>query len=160
MSEAPNIVVGDEKHVGQVFGPSRSILITQEMIDQFAKTTQDMDPMHIDPDWSKDHGPYSTTISFGFLTLSFLTPLTHDLLRYDREGREGGGRFPLNYGFNKLRFIAPVPVCSKVYLMLTLLSVEARKPGQSLRTYEVVMKIEGQETPVLAGEWLAIWVDK
>lgn len=157
-SQAP---LGEEKlEIGKTLGPSRSILITQEMINQFAETTQDLDPMHIDPEWSREHGPYPTTISFGFLTMSFLTALAHDLLRYDREGRAGGGGYPLNFGFNKIRFISPVPVNSKISATLTLLSVEERKPGQSMRTYRVTMNIEGQDRPALVGEWLAVWVSE
>lgn len=146
--------------IGKTLGPSKAIQITQEMINQFAHATHDLDPMHIDPEWSKEHGPYSSTISFGFLTMSLMTAFTHDLLDYEREERGSGGGFPLNYGFNKLRFISPVPVDSFVSATLTLTGREERKPNQFLLTYDVTINIEGEETPALVGEWLAMWVEQ
>lgn len=130
------------------------------MIDQFAKTTLDPDPMHIDPQWCEKYGPFPTTIAFGFLTMSLITTLVHDLLKYDRESRIGTGGFPLNYGFNKLRLIAPVPVNSNLSITMKLLAAEERKPGQILQTSEITIHIEGQETPAVVGEWLAVWVNE
>jgi len=146
------------KRIGTKLGTSKKIKITQQMINQFAETTQDPDPMHIDPVWCKEEGPYPTTISFGFLTMSMLTALMHDIMKYDRESRIGTGGFPLNYGFNKLRLVAPVPVDSEVFVSAHLADVEERKPGQLLQTYQVVMNIVGQEQPALVGEWLGLWV--
>jgi acyl dehydratase len=115
--------------------------------------------MHIDPEWSKEHSPYPSTIAFGFLTMPLLTTFAHDLLNYDREGRIGGKGFPLNYGFNKLRLLSPVPVNSNVSAKLKLLNCEERKSGQSLLTYEVIINIDGHSKPAMIGEWLALWVD-
>ena len=146
-----------KKNIGRTLGPSKSVVITQKMIDQFSEATHDPDPMHIDPEWCEKYGPYPTTISFGFLTMSLLTSLVHDLLTYDRESRTDTGGFPLNYGFNKLRLIAPVPVNSKISATVKVLDVVERKPGQFLQTYGVELKMDGVDTPVLAGEWLALW---
>ena len=148
-----------EQQIGTTFGPSKKVQITQAMIDAFAGATLDADPMHIDPEWSKVHSPYPSTIAFGFLTMSLLTTFAHDLLDYDREGRIGGKGFPLNYGFNKLRLLSPVPVNSNVSAKLKLLNCEERKSGQSLLTYEVIINIDGHSKPAMIGEWLALWVD-
>jgi len=157
MSRATFTLESEQKKKGKILGPSKSIVVTQEMINQFGEATQDPDPMHIDPEWCKTKGPYPTTIAFGFLTISLLTALVHDLLAYDRDSSLETGGFPLNYGFNKLRLIAPVPVNSKIYALLEILDVENRKMGQLLTTYGVTLYIEGQDTPVLTAEWLGLW---
>tara|TARA_R110002096_G_scaffold435770_1_gene662535 strand:+ start:8161 stop:8622 length:462 start_codon:yes stop_codon:yes gene_type:complete len=146
-------------NIGKSFGPSKEFLVTQEIIDQFASATQDLDPLHIDPKWAAENGPFPSTISFGFLTMSFITAMAHDVLQYEREERDGSSGFPLNYGFNKMRLIAPVPVNSKIFGIFTIKDVVERKPGQILQTYEVVVHIKGVEKPALVGEWLALWVN-
>jgi len=148
-----------KSQIGKVFGPSKEFLVTQEVIDQFASATQDLDPLHINPKWAAESGPFPTTISFGFLTMSYLTAMAHDVLGYEREERDGSNGYPLNYGFNKLRFVAPVPVNSEITGTFTIKDMVERKPGQYLTVYEVVINIKGQETPALVGEWLALWVD-
>lgn len=160
MSISKSSIAGQNTDIGKVWGPSKYILITQKMINQFSEATHDLDPMHIDPEWSEKHSPYKTTISFGFLTMSLMTSFAHDLLHYDREDRVGGRGFPLNYGFNKLRFISPVPVNSRVSATLTLLSKEERAPDQTLSLYHVTLNIEGQKKPALVGEWLTLWVSE
>lgn len=146
-------------NIGKSFGPSKEFLVTQEIIDQFASATQDLDPLHIDPKWAAESGPFPTTISFGFLTMSFITAMAHDVLQYEREERDGSSGFPLNYGFNKMRLISPVPVNSKISGTFTIKDVVERKPGQILQTYDFVVHINGEEKPALVGEWLALWVE-
>ena len=160
MSNSTYSLLEQRKKIGNIIGPSKSVQITQKMIDQFAEATLDMDPMHIDPKWCKEQGPYPTTISFGFLTMSLMTSLAHNLLKYDRDGRIATGGFPLNYGFNKMRLISPVPVDSKISMTLKLIDVTQRKSGQLMLTMEVIISIDGQETPALVGEWLSIWVSE
>lgn len=158
MARTSNILEEQKKKIGNTLGPSAPIKITQQMIDQFAEITQDLDPMHIDPVWCQKHSPYKSTISFGFLTMSLLTTMVHDLVKYDRESRIGAGGFPLNYGFNKVRLVAPVPVNSMVSATVTLKDIEERKPGQILQAIESTIHIEGQGAPALVGEWLGLWV--
>lgn len=160
MSSSNSFEQGQGAEIGKVLGPSKYIQIKQEMIDQFAKATHDLDPMHIDPDWCKENSPYGTTISFGFLTMSLLTAFAHDLLRYDREERDGNKGFPLNYGFNKMRLMSPIPVDAWVSATLKLAKQEQRNQQQTLHTYDVVINIENQMKPALVGEWLALWVSE
>ena len=158
MTKKAAIFEGLKAKIGQTYGPSRSVIITQEMIDNFSKATLDPDPMHIDPIWSREKGPFDTTVSFGFLTMSLLTTLLHDLLPYEREGRIDATSYPLNYGFNKMRLITPVPVNSKVFATMTVKNVNERKPGQILQILDVTLNIDGYDTPALVGEWLAVLV--
>ena len=158
MASLSDMLALQKEKVGNTLGPSTSIQITQQMIDQFSETTFDPDPMHIDPAWCKKNSPYPSTISFGFLTMSLLTAMAHDLIKYDRENRIGTGGFPMNYGFNKLRLVAPVLVNSKVYATMTLLDVTERKPGQILQEIGVTTHIEGQEAPALVGNWMGLWI--
>ena len=158
MVRPSNILTLQKEKVGNTLGPSKSIKITQQMINQFSHTTFDPDPMHIDPAWCEKNSPYSSTIAFGFLTMSLLTAMAHDLMKYDREDRIGTGGFPLNYGFNKVRLVAPVPVNSNLYSTMTLLDVTERKPGQILQEIAVTIHIEGQKTPALVGNWVGLWI--
>ena len=159
MSE--NITLEEQrKKIGNTLGPSEYITITQDMIDQFSVITQDPDPMHIDPAWCVENSPFKTPIAFGFLTISMITALVHNLSKYDREGRIGTGGYPLNYGFNRLRLIAPVPVDSRICATVILKEVEMRKPGQLMQTMDVTVDIEGADTPALVGEWVTLWVSE
>jgi len=95
--------------------------------------------------------PFGGTIAHGFLTLSLLSKFS-----------EGAGlviegvKMGVNYGFEKVRFLAPVPSGSKVRGRFNLKSVVEKKPGQHLLTYEVTVEIDGQEKPALIADWLAM----
>jgi acyl dehydratase len=144
--------------VGQKVGVSHWVLVDQQMIDRFAAVTLDPDPMHIDPAWCAQHSPFLSTVAFGFLTISMLTHLYHDVLQYDRYGHAQTGGYPLNYGFDRLRLIAPVPVNSRIRGHFTLLDVRERAPGETVHKTRVEIEIEGREKPALIAEWLGLWV--
>lgn len=145
-----------QSKVGESLGSSDWIVVSQEQIDEFGHATIDPDPMHIDPVWARKNSPFGTTVSFGFLTMSLLTALYHDVLRYDRSGGDGG--HGLNYGFNRMRLVAPVPVGSRVRGNFHLLAIEPRSDSMSLMRLDVSIEIEGQNKPALVGEWLVMWV--
>ena len=138
---------------------SRWILVDQAMIDRFAEATLDPDPMHVDPEWCAQNSPFGQTIAFGFLTMSLLTNMMQDIIQYEREDRQEGDGIPINYGFNKVRMIAPVPVNSRIRLLIRSTSTVERAPGQSLQTMELEVQIEGKEKPALVAEWLAMWAE-
>lgn len=151
-----NTIDGLRSRIGEELGQSSWMLIDQERIDQFGSATSDPDPMHVDPDWAKENSPFGTTISFGFLTMSVLTALYHDVMSYDRQGNgEGHG---LNYGFERLRLVAPVPVGSRIRGRFALKSIEDRYNGHALLRIDCSVEIEGQDKPALVGEWLVMWV--
>jgi acyl dehydratase len=105
---------------GRDLGTSEWLEITQERIDTFAEATGDHQWIHVDPERAKA-GPFGTTVAHGYLTLSLVIPLWTELLRIE------GIAMAVNYGLNKVRFPAPVPVGSRIRLAATV--AEARAVG-------------------------------
>lgn len=127
--------------------------IDQERITAFGHTTNDPDPLHIDPEYAARSGPYGSTISFGFLTMSLLTYFHHQCVRGIGTG------YALNYGFDRLRLPNVVKVGARLRGAFRLISATPRGEGMTLQRYDVRIEIEGEEKPALIAEWLAIWVD-
>ena len=132
--------------VGADLGVSRWIDITQDRINAFADTTEDRQWIHTDP-VAAAAGPYGTTVAHGFLSLSLLAAFSEDLLIVE-EARTG-----VNYGLNKVRFPAPVPVDSKVRGRGQLAAVD-QIPGGIQVTMVVSVEREGSERPVCVGEFV------
>lgn len=145
-----------EARVGRELGVSSWFTIDQDRIDRFGGATDDPDPMHVDPDWAREHSPFGRTVAFGFLTMSMLTALYHDVMQYDRTGGQGG--YGLNYGFDGLRLVCPVPVGSEVRGRFRLLGIEERPDKRYLLRLDVKIEIRGRQKPALVGEWLVMWV--
>ena len=144
--------------VGQPIGTSAWLTVDQPLIDRFAAATLDPDPMHIDPGWCEANSPFRTTIAFGFLTTSLLTHFSHQALGWvNTTGADDGG-YALNYGFDRLRLIEPVPVDSRIRAHFTLLEWTEVRPGEVRSKYGVTVEIEGNRRPALAAEWLGLWV--
>lgn len=143
---------------GQVVGTSAWITVDQAMISAFGAATLDADPMHVDPDWAANKGPFGKTVAFGFLTMSLLTHMMHDAsgAGWAVEPDEHG--YYLNYGFDRMRLISPVPVGARVRGRFTTLSQSVDEKGRHLVKFGVEVEIEGQDRPALVGEWLTIWV--
>jgi acyl dehydratase len=139
--------------VGQEILVSDWISISQEEIDAFGKVTRDIDPMHVDPNYAREHSPFGQTILFGFQTLSMLSHLCSPI-RYRHDGGVVG--YDLNYGLNRVRFISPVPVNVRFRNRMTIKSVEQREDGAYLITSENTIEIEGQERPALVAEWIGL----
>ncbi len=139
-------------------GVSHWVRITQKMIDGFGDVTLDADPMHIDPKWAAEKGPFGHTIAFGFLTMSLLTNLLHDAMGMDsaREPSENG--YYLNYGFDRLRLVAPAPVDCRVRGRFALISRDRDEKGRFVSRVRAEIEIEGGERPALVAEWLTMWV--
>ncbi len=139
--------------VGQEIMVSDWISISQDEIDAFGKVTRDIDPMHMDPNYARDHSPFGQTILFGFQTLSMLSHLCSPI-RYRHGGDVAG--YDLNYGLNRVRFISPVPVNARFRNRMAIKSVEQREDGSYLVTSENTIEIEGQERPALVAEWIGL----
>jgi acyl dehydratase len=120
--------------------------IDQEQVDQFAEATHDHQWIHVDPELAKQ-GPFGSTVAHGYLSLSLLPYFVSQVLSVD------GARMGINYGIEKLRFTAPVPVGSRVRLKATLRSGERRGEGVLYRL-GVEVEIENGEKPALVGEVL------
>ena len=134
--------------VGTHLGFSDWVAITQERIDTFADATGDHQWIHVDPDRAR-HGPFGTTIAHGYLTLSITNQFLPELLRVP------SAKLGVNYGANKVRFPAPVPVGSRIRAHATVNSAE-RKPIGVLYNLAVTVEVEGQEKPALVGDVLFI----
>jgi acyl dehydratase len=139
-----------ESMIGHDVGVSDWALIDQRMIDTFADVTFDPYFIHTDPGRAKQETQFGGTIAHGFLTLSMLSAMAYDSLP-DIKGRTVG----MNYGFDKIRFISPVPSGSRIRGRFKIADVQ-RKPGQVVVKYAVTVEIEGKEKPALAAEWLTL----
>ncbi len=145
---------------GELIGVSDWLTVDQEMIDGFAKHTLDPDPMHIDPEWCKKNSPFGTTVAFGFLTVSLLTHFLHDVLHFNQSDNAAGGGYGINYGFDRLRLVAPVPVNSRIRGTFTMKNIREKNPGEMIQTVDCTIEIEGQERPALVAEWVSLGVSE
>jgi acyl dehydratase len=136
--------------VGQELGVGPWLEVTQERVDAFAEVTGDHQYIHVDPERAAAT-PFGGTIAHGYLTLSLLP-----LLGRDREGVavDLHPKMAINYGLNKVRFIAPVRVGKRIRSRTALLAVEDVGPGVYQITYQHTVEIEGAERPALVAETL------
>lgn len=136
--------------IGQETGVSDWIHVDQDRINVFADVTEDHQFIHIDPEMAKKT-PFGTTIAHGFLSLSLLA-------KFAEQGGIvlEGAKMGVNYGFDKVRFINPVPVGSKVRGRFILKEAVEKNPGQHLLTYSVTVEIDGIEKPALIADWLGM----
>ncbi len=132
-------VAGFASAEGDVLGTSDWLEIDQARIDTFADATGDHQWIHVDSERAAE-GPFGATIAHGFLTLSLLPPLLNQLYRVDNV------RMAVNYGLDKVRFMAPVRVGSKIRLTARVLSVSPLE-GAVQATFESTFEIEGSEKP-------------
>ena len=140
--------------VGRELEPSSWFEITQERVDQFADATNDHQFIHIDADKAAQT-PFGGTIAHGFLTLSLLSFLT-----VEKAPTIEGLVMAINYGSDKVRFLQPVRVGSRIRAHQKYLEVTERNPGQWLVKALVTMEIENQPKPAMVAETLSIFVVK
>ncbi|MCJ8240729.1 MaoC family dehydratase [Peteryoungia algae] len=126
------------------------ITVDQPFVNRFADAVLDHQFIHVDPERAKSEGPYDGTIAHGFLSLSLLTHFTHSAMTPPPTGV-----VEVNYGFDKIRFLAPVPVGSRLRGKFTLIAAEAKGDG-TLRRFAVEVEIEGNRKPAVAAEWLVL----
>lgn len=137
-------------HIGEETGRSDWFTIDQTRIDKFADATMDHQWIHVDPD-SAAQGPFGGTIAHGFLTQSLLSYLTLESMVLP-----GGAAMYINYGSEKVRFINPVKVDSRIRAICVLKDVSEKAPGQVLMTNAVTVEIEGEDKPALVAELLTL----
>jgi len=135
--------------VGQEVAVSDWITIDQERIDRFADATSDHQWIHVDPERAKT-GPFGTTVAHGFLTLSLLPCLTHQAIALNNT------KLAINYGLDRVRFPAPVPVGSRLRGRFKLQKIEILKPLRGMPgaqlVWEVTIEREGSSKPVCVAE--------
>jgi len=133
--------------IGQEVVVSDWVEIDQERIDQFAEITDDRQWIHIDVERARRDSPYQSTVAHGFLTLSMLSRLINESIRFKVF------RMGLNYGFNRLRFTGPVPAGSRIRGRFTLNKLEEIEGGVQT-TWGVVVECEGVAKPCMVAEWV------
>ncbi|HEX6996060.1 MAG TPA: MaoC family dehydratase [Gammaproteobacteria bacterium] len=141
-----------ETLVGRPLGTSDWMTIDQARVDAFADVTEDHQFVHVDPVRAAET-PFGGTIAHGLLTLSLIVPLCFDFVP-----KIAGTRMLLNYGFDKVRFPAPVRVGKRIRGSATLAEAVERKPGQLLMKLDVTIEIENEPKPALTAEWLSLHV--
>lgn len=136
--------------IGTEVGVSDWLTVTQDMVDQFASLTRDPVEIHTNVELARQ-SPFGGTIAHGLLTLSLIGGFC-TAAPVVMEGITMG----LNYGFDKVRFIAPVKTGSRLRGRFFLRSMEEKKPGQWVSLFDVTIEIEGEEKPALVAEWLSM----
>jgi acyl dehydratase len=139
-----------KSQVSELESVSDWLLVDQDMIQQFADLTQDWVFLHTDPERARAAG-FVGTIAHGFLTISLIATLFPSSLP-----RIEGVTVGFNYGFNRLRLIAPVPSGARIRGRFKLLDCVERAPGEYLLTYVVAIEVEGRDKPSLVAEWLIL----
>ena len=128
---------------------SRWFAMTQERVDAFAEATEDRYFIHTDPERARAEGPWGGTIAHGFLTASLMSAMAYDAVPAIEEAKHG-----VNYGFDRLRFVSPVPVGSQVRGRFRLDRCDRSKPGEVTLRWSVTVEIEGGDRPALVAEWI------
>ncbi len=138
--------------VGEELGVSDWLAVTQDRVDRFAEATGDDYWIHTDPDRAEAESPFGVAVAHGFLTLSLVTLLQRQIARVEECGTA------INYGVDRVRFVNPVRVGSRVRARQTLLSVAALKNGSIKVTNEVVVEIDGEDKPACIAKTLTVYL--
>jgi acyl dehydratase len=134
--------------LGQEVAVSDWLTITQQQVNLFADATGDHQWIHVDPERARE-GPFGGPIAHGFLTLSLLPQFFDNAMRIEESG------MGVNYGLNRVRFMAPVPVGSRLRARLKLMICEPIQPEGLQMVWEVTVECEGQSKPVCVAESIA-----
>lgn len=135
---------------GQALGVSGWLEIDQARIDAFADATEDRQFIHVDPQ-AAAQTPFGGTIAHGFLSLSLLSRMAAEAILIPENAR-----MVVNYGLDRVRFIAPVGSGKRIRGRFVLEGIEEKGPGQVLLRHSVTVEIEGEEKPALVAEWLGL----
>ena len=138
--------------IGTQIGTSDWITIDQKRINEFADVTEDRQFIHVDPNAAKET-MFGGTVAHGFLSLSLLSRMAFDAMLIP-----DNLKMAVNYGFNNIRFLAPVPAGARVRGIFTLTNVEEKSLGQLLMHHNVMVDIDVTEKPALTADWLGLLV--
>ena len=136
--------------IGSGIGVSGWIEVGQDRINAFAEATEDRQFIHLDP-VAAAQTPFGGTVAHGFLSLSLLSRMAADVMIVPDTLK-----MAVNYGLDRVRFLAPVRAGKRVRGHFTLDSVEDKAPGQILTRHTVTVEIEGEDTPALTAQWLGL----
>jgi len=146
-------LAGLSQKVGQELGISSWVEIDQARIDAFASCTGDHQWIHVDAERAKRESPFRGLIAHGYLTLAMVAPLSMEIGVIPSDAAAG-----LNYGIDKVRFLAPVPAGARVRLRVALAGIEPREGGQVIMKTLNTLEVEGSEKPALIAETLALLI--
>jgi len=135
--------------IGKESGVSGWLTVTQDLVDRFAELTGDHQWIHIDTERARRESRFGATVAHGFLTVALLSRLVAEAVNVEVDSK-----MKINYGFNRLRFPAPVIVGSRIRAHVTPNAVRDVEGGIEI-AWGVVVEIENQPKPALAAEWLA-----
>jgi acyl dehydratase len=135
---------------GEEIGVSSWLTIDQARIDAFAEATEDRQFIHTDP-LAAAQTPFGGTIAHGFLSLSLLSRMAAEAILIPE-----GVKMAVNYGLDRVRFLAPVRSEKRIRGRFTLDSVEEKAPGQWLFRHQVTVEIEGEDKPALTAAWIGL----
>jgi acyl dehydratase len=141
------------ERVGQELGISDWVAIDQACIDTFASCTGDHQWIHVDVERARRESPFRGTIAHGYLTLAMVAPLSMQVGVIPSDVAAG-----LNYGIDKVRFLAPVPAGARVRLRVVLAGLEPKDAGQVIMKTQNTLEVEGSEKPALVAETLALLI--
>jgi len=141
-----------KKMIGRELPESDWISVSQEMINDFANATLDRQWVHVDVERAKKESPFKSTIAHGFMSVALLSKFLGDLITIESI------KLGLNYGLNKVRFMNPVLVNSKLRLKSTVTGIEDHKHGVKV-TFSCTVVIEGVEKPACVAEFLALFFE-
>ena len=136
-----------ERLVGTELGVSDWRIVTQQQVDGFADATDDHQWIHVDPERAARESPYGATVAHGFLSLSLIVALVSEVVEVS------DARIGINYGLDRVRFPAPVPVGSRIRGRVVLAGFEPLAAGAQLR-FVVTVEREGSEKPCVVAEWI------
>ena len=136
--------------IGTEVGVSGWLTIDQPRIDAFADATEDRQFIHVDPA-AAARTPFGGTVAHGFLTLAMLSRMGAEAMQLP-----DGLRMAVNYGLDRVRFIAPLRSGKRIRGRFILDSVEEKVPGQYLIRHTVTVEIEGEDKPALTAQWLGL----
>jgi acyl dehydratase len=138
------------ERVGQEIGVSGWLTVGQDRITAFAEATEDRQFIHLDPE-SAAQTPFGGTIAHGFLTLSLLSRMAAETILVPETTK-----MVVNYGLDRVRFLAPIRSGKRVRGRFTLDAVEEKAPGQILLRHTVTVEIEDEDKPALSAIWLTL----
>jgi acyl dehydratase len=139
--------------VGKPEGTGDWIEISQDRINAFADVTEDHQFIHVDPKLAAELSPWGVTVAHGFLTLSLLVKLSESIPQPAE--RLDGIVMGINYGFEKVRFITPVKVGSKIRCSSVLAAVDQKDANTLQTTRTMTVEIDGESKPALVADWIS-----
>lgn len=139
------------EYIGKDLGTTEWFTVDQDRINKFAEATEDHQFIHVDPEQAIPI--FGSTIAHGFLSLALTAGIGQDIALVVE-----GAKMGLNYGLDKVRFLSPVPVNSRIRMSSVVMDITEKNPGQFLVKSSVTMEIEGVEKPAFIAETLTMWV--